>query len=476
MQIEFTWLAYDRASADRAWAQMSIKELYFCVLKDEFRRKVNTHASLFHKRQHYLLNSLFAYMRHGAMDISLEEYKAYLFRKGVQDLPFIDSEHFLDFQIIAYFTTMRMADSYALAERIFTLLLRRLGILAENEVWTVLSLPSADHYLEALTRIGTEDLVAAADQYGEGDQDFPRTARRFLNNYMEFFHYARSNGFTPFCYSNYSNIRFWGDLTARKHARNERVVRLSFRPITGRKPSSAPLAAPPHTRELSPRDRARKNRNLLSLTQALQTESDVLLKQKAAESLAAFPGEATVNALCEVLREDLPELRQEAALVLREIGDRSALPVLLETLNDDYEPVLTAVALAILELGAEEASLLRLADLVARGMREIAVLLGCFPGTLSHTAMQERCIGLLSDNDHAIREYACFILGEQGDRKLHRKLTKLFEGMTTDSNALAIAILRLEARLHAKETAMTPQLSTAIGELQTFIFQSEPQP
>ena len=65
MNVEIVWQAYDLNKVDRAWREISVRELYREILEDDFRRKVDPRSMLFHKSQFYLLNDLELLMKRG---------------------------------------------------------------------------------------------------------------------------------------------------------------------------------------------------------------------------------------------------------------------------------------------------------------------------------------------------------------------------------------------------------------------------
>jgi len=377
MNIELIWLAYDHEQVRRAWSVLTIRELYFAILQDDFRRKVNPQIMLFHKSQNYLVHNLEQMMKYGAIDVTLDEYKAYLFKHDIEDFPSVDDELFFDFQLICFFSTMRMADDYAVVERIFTMFLQRIGFLSEDELWNTQVLPTPDHYFELITSISRDSTTEVAQFFNQQDPNFLAMTERFVRNALEFFNFSRSNGFKTFYYNNYMNIRYWGDLVQRKNERNARVVKVAFKPIKERR--QRPVLSRRHLPELQGREKFRRKQMLGSLVNALLNENDILIKQKSMETLGLLGDPSALPALIEILRVDAPELRQEAALAIGELGSEEATEALLEALKDESVSVSTAAGLALGMIGAEGAftSLLRA---VLQGNHQLASIVAFTPG------------------------------------------------------------------------------------------------
>src|SRR6185436_14509322 len=100
MSVELVWLAYDPQQVKRAWSEISIRRLYSEVLKDDFRRRVDPRSMLFHRAQYYLLQDLEHFMKRGGNDVSLDEFLARLFHKGIEEFPSPQGELAFDYRLI----------------------------------------------------------------------------------------------------------------------------------------------------------------------------------------------------------------------------------------------------------------------------------------------------------------------------------------------------------------------------------------
>src|SRR5262245_61089205 len=116
MNVEMVWLAYDERLLKRAWREISLRELYMELLQDDFRRRVDPRSMLFHKSQFFLLQDLELLMKQGGMHLTLEEYLARLFHKGIEQFPTETGELMFDYRLVSYFTSLRMADDYSFVE------------------------------------------------------------------------------------------------------------------------------------------------------------------------------------------------------------------------------------------------------------------------------------------------------------------------------------------------------------------------
>lgn len=237
MSIEIVWLAYDERRVRDAWQTQSIKELYFTVLEDEFRKKVDLRTMLFHKSQYYLLQNLEALMKQGAINLSLDDYMAHLFQNDIQSFPIAKDDVFLDFQLISYFTALRMADNETLVENVFTALFRKLGEIGPQQKFSLHRLKDIERFFDVLGRVTFEQVISIAnDSVKQFDSKFTfDDVNRFLRNYIEFFNYAKNNDLKIFYYNNCTDIKYWGDLVERQNERSQRVVRLSFKEVKDKK-------------------------------------------------------------------------------------------------------------------------------------------------------------------------------------------------------------------------------------------------
>ena len=445
MDIELSWLAYDKRQADRAWMALSIFELYMTILKDDFRKKVDPRTMLFHKSQHYLLNSLENIMKNGAIAITLEEYQANLFKNDIEELPTISDEFFFDFQILSYFTSLKMSDSYTFAESSLNELLKSVGYIPSTAKWDFLSIENVDELFNALMLVREDHIRAVTHKLDKPKSDDSLSElKNFVRNYIEFFNYAKNNRLEIFYYNNSINTKYWGNLIERKNSRNKQIVQRVYEKFKS-SGKVKKIEFPESRIEL------RKMHSIDPIIYALLNDHDSLIKQKAAETLGTIGDRRAVPHLIEIIKDGEPEVKQEAARALGELRDIRALQPLIESLNDDSLNVVASAAFALYLLGNSKAHV-PLVKALLRGIVQVSVALAFFPGIERNEKVIRLLIKAVRDKNVIIRREAAFILGQLKGREISVALIKALRD--TDEEvvlAAATSLIRMESKMAKKQ-------------------------
>ena len=445
MDIELSWLAYDKKMTDKAWTALSILELYMTILKDDFRKKVDPRTMLFHKSQHYLLNSLENIMKNGAITITLEEYQASLFKKDIDELPTISDEFFFDFQLISYFTSLKMSDSYTFAETSLGELLKLVGYIKPGTKWDLLSIAHIEELFDALMLVRDDHIRGASHKVSKENPDEVFTElKKFVRNYIEFFNYAKNNGLEIFYYNNSINTKYWGNLIERKNERSRRIVQKVYEKFHTQGKVKK-ILFPESKIELH------KMHSINPIIDALLNEQDPLIKQKAAETLGTIGDKRVVPYLIDVLKDEEPEVKQEASRALGELRDKRAVKPLIAALRDDSVNVVASAAFALYLLSDSKA-IVPLVETLLKGIVHVSVALAFFPGIEKN----ERGIVLLTkalrNKNVVIRREAAFILGQCKGRKIVSGLISALRDRDEEvALAASTSLIRMESKIAKKE-------------------------
>ena len=409
MNVEIVWLAYDNAAVERAWREISIRQLYMEILEDSFRKKVDPRSMLFHKGQFYLLSDLELLMKRGGSDLTLEEYLARLFHKGVEEFPTDSGELFFDYRLICYFTSWRMADEYHLVEPF----MRNLGVDAgwvdAKAPWSLIDYQSVNTLFSNLGETSMQQVLAVANKHA-GESMTAEDYAKLVTNYIEFNNYAFNNHLEVFYYNNQTDIRRWGNLVERKAARDRRVIELTYSPAN--KQSSTKSAD--DQQSLVDTDlvsKMRFKRRIENLEQGLK-DIDPLIRQKAAEGLGVYGNFQSVQALIEAIHDEDSEVRQEVVRALGTIGDPRSVDAIIQlVLKDDSVSVIMSGAQALVNIG-DVKGLETLIELLLRGVYDVAVQIANFPDLVRNKTAVNMLLQAMQHPNEVVRRQVAFILGD----------------------------------------------------------------
>ncbi len=407
MNVEIVWLAYDAQLVQRAWSDVSVRQLYTEVLQDNFRRRVDPRSMLFHKSQYYLLNDLELLMKCGASDLSLQEYLARLFHKGVEEFPTDSGELFFDYRIISYYTSLRMADEHHLVEPFFKTLLSQQSKLAKDEPWGLLQVQDIRGFFRALSDIKIQDVIDAAKKAGQTEEE-AKAFIKLVTNYIEFYHYTRNNDLELFYYNNQTDIRRWGNLSKRKQQRDKLVVELTYSKTTH---GSEATKTPSIVLDDDLISKMRFKRRIENLEAGLQ-DQDPLIRQKAAEGLGVAGNYGSVLPLIKALTDEEPEVRQEVLRALAAIRDpRSVEAIIQLILKDDSIGVIMSGAHALVQIG-DPRGLEALIELLLRGVYDVAVQIANFPNLIKNKTAVNMLLQAMDHPNEVVRRQVAFVLGD----------------------------------------------------------------
>lgn len=401
MNVEIVWLAYDPALVERAWRNVTVRQLYMEILQDDFRKRVDPRSMLFHKGQFYLLNDLEVIMKRGGNDITLEEYLAKMFHKGVEEFPTEAGELSFDYRLISYFTSLRMADDYNMVEPFFKNLLVSQGVLDASQPWNLLNIENVDAFFGKLTEANLKQVMQATDA---------QASIKLLTNYIEFYNYTRNNHLGVFFYNNQIDVRRWGNLTQRKADRDKHVVELTYNK-TARQRAKAAVEKPTLHMDDNLISKMRFKRRIENLEAGLQ-DADALIRQKAAEGLGVAGNYQSVMPLIEALSDEAAEVRQEAVRALGAIRDPRSVDAIIQLiLKDESRAVIMSGAQSLVNIG-EARGLETLVELLLRGVYEVAVQVASFPGLMKNRTAVNMLVQAMHHPNEVVRRQVAFILGD----------------------------------------------------------------
>ncbi len=407
MTIELVGLAYDRHFADTVWTELTVREAYEVILRDEFRRRVDFRSMLYHKGHLELLGELEYFLKSGGENRTMVELLAARFLAGIESFPNPSGEFAFDFQLIRHCASLAMVDDFLVADPFLRLLLEKTGFLGGGAAWSLIEARDFDGISTALTEVRMKDILDASENLNLDSR--PVSFENLVRNYIEFLSYARNNGLTPFFYNNQSDFKRWGDLVERKNRRNEIIVDLSLyrRAPTRRRPTPGPVR-PPQTKDLS--ERMKHRRECDALVGGLK-DSDPLIRQKSAESLGRLAEPETLAHLVDSLGDSESEVRQEIVRAIGELPNGSGTPELLKVLKDDDVQSVRLIAAYVLQMRGERAAIPLLVDLMASGHPRFPTILAHHPGLKSDRSAIKRVKELAMHEDPVVRREAAYVLG-----------------------------------------------------------------
>ena len=433
MNVEMVWLAYDPELLERSWRKINIHGLYMELLQDEFRKRVDPRSLLFHKNQFYLLTDLVGLMKQGGGHLSLEEYLARLFHKGLETLPLSCDEITFDYRLLSYFTSLRMADDFHLVETFYRGLMLHLGQLKEGERFSLVDLAKPEVFFQSLADVRVQQVIDVAQSLNLAEQS--KTLVRLVTNYIEFFHYTRNNRLAIFSYNNQTDIRRWGNLLQRKSERDRRVVELTYNQ-QARQYAKSLIERTQFVIEDDVLSKMRFQRRMENLQQGL-SDTDPLIRQKAAEGLGITGNYEAVPALIEALQDDIPEVRQEAARALGVVRDPRCTESLIQLiLHDESVAVVRSATQALVQMQSD-AGLEAMIELLLRGVYDITVQIAHHPALAKNKTAIHMLLQAMSHPNELIRREVAYILGELPVRASVDKLLQSLndEDLTVQTHA-----------------------------------------
>ena len=133
------------------------------------------------------------------------------------------------------------------------------------------------------------------------------------------------------------------------------------------------------------------------------------VRQTACRSIATHPDPEAVQRLCQLVREDEPAVRREAAKALGRCGDSTAVPVLLAALQRKVDRAEEhALVYALIELDQPDQTLAGLSSEAAAVRRAALIALDQMD---SGKLTPEMVAPLLEANDEALRLAALDVFG-----------------------------------------------------------------
>ncbi len=405
MAVEIVWQAYDPAAVDDAWSRLSVKELYDSILKDEYRRRVDLRSMLFHREQHILVDDLLFLMKRGVVSSSLEKYWLKVLKLGFEDFPVPAGDMALDYRIISYFTSLRMADDYNRTEEY----LKALFNDNNDKKWSFYDLEDIDEFFSNLGEVAVQDLARISEQ---NSISFDALVS-LVQNYVEFYRYAKNNHLHIFFFNSASNIIKWGNLAERKRRRISALVDALYSKNKRSKNnirSSERSTRTAFTKKRGLLARMREQRRREQFIKGL-SDPDPLIRQKAIEYMAVPGDTEAVKLISPLLSDERPEVKQEVARALGEIGGKEALKILIEIVKSEENPaVLRSAAHSVRSIG-DRSGILPLVDLQKSKVVDISAEIAFFPNLASFKRVHSEISGMLKSSDPRIRADAAFISG-----------------------------------------------------------------
>lgn len=453
MKNELIWLAYDKESVDRAWERLSIQDLYFEILSDQFRKKVDTRTILFHNCGYYLLENLEALMKRGAIKVTLLDYLAELFKNDILSFPGISDELFFDYQLIRFYTKFNMVDDDRLVENVMTYIFRKVKLVPPDKTWALYHIADVDRFFETIRNIKRGEIKKISEQIqddylGYKDKRIYDLVNKLIQNYIEFFHYAKNNRLELFCYNNLTDTEKWGDLIDRKNERNKKVIKIAYK----EKKSAGRRKKKKEPRKLH----LQKGHSITYIMNALINDFDPIVKQKAAETLGSLGDKKAVNALIEALSDEEPDVRAEACKALGELSERKAIPYLIDCLHDDSSQVVLAAANSLFTF-SDKIAIDPLISALLGGVTQVAVSIAFFKGIAKDKRAGNTLIKNFKAKDELVRRQIAFILGRFKGKKT---VDLLIDSLENDKDS--------EVRLNAATSLSSVGQHKAIKPLKKF--------
>jgi HEAT repeat protein len=451
MNIEIVWLAYNKELVEEAWNGMTVKELYQYVLNDRFRKRVDPRSMLFHSKQSDLLEYLEELIKHGAINMTVEEYLSKLFFHGEDQFPLECGELGFDMGLIGYFTSLRMADDYQMVERFFDRLFKKMGVLKQESNFSFFELKNLDSFAIQLSEVKVKDIVELVSDNKDLDKGSD-TYVKLVQNYVEFFNYYKNNGLEPFYYNSETDLKKWGNLIDRQNERSARIVNLAYTKVKqtlGKAKSKREMNEEIEDRSLI--SKFKYKRRIETLIAGL-SDPDALIRQKAAEYLGSFGRSEDIEPLIMALNDSESEVRREAARALGEIGDKKAVKALVEKmLGDDSRSVVTSCAQALTNIGDSKA-VASMVEAMAKGNFQLAVPIAFYPSIMKNREALTAIIKAARDKNVNLRRQIAFILGEIKTKESVKELVGRLSDEDRDVKINAIYSL---GRIASKEALNT---------------------
>lgn len=346
MSVQLIGLAFDAQQTHRVWGQHSVRESFDLVLKDDFRRKVDFRSMRYHTGHLDLLSQLDELLRVSGGNWSILELIAARFKAGVEDSPIPSGNLVFDYQWIRYFASLAMVDDFLVADPFLKALLKKIGFTREPH-WSILEFKDLPGVCKALREARMQDILDVSSKFL--DQS-PMSFTHLVRNYIEFLSYTQNNRFVAFFYNSQTSVRQWGELIDRNNQRNEKAVELSLQPSIYPRFEQSPKTVKSKTKR-SLEEKHKMKRESLSLMGGL-SDSDLLIRQKAAESLSKLANEDLLPFIQEQLPQQEAEVRLELVRTLGCINTERAQEMLLEVLtHDETQSIRLAAAFALREMG-----------------------------------------------------------------------------------------------------------------------------
>lgn len=447
MAIEIIWQAFNEAATDKAWGQVSVPRLYQQILRDDYRKKVDPRSMLFHRAQQFVLADLGQLLKWGVGNLTLEQYWARAFSLGFEEPPLAGGDLAFDYHLISHYTSLRMVDDYNEVERIFNSLfsLKR-NQLRGAERWTFYDLDEIEPLFQSLGEISIQDLVRFLDREGKALGLSIHSLSLLIQNYVEFYRYAKNNHLTPFFFNSAVNPMKWGNLTARQNKRRRRVVELA---LARRAPAKKEKAPPRRSRSAGPpavdvRERLRQRRRQEQFLQGL-TDTDPLVRQKSVEYLAQPGFEEPLPHLLALLG-DQPEIRQEVVRALGEIGSPQAIPPLVSLLKKEEQPAVLKSAAFSLTRWPEEEGLWAMLGLLGDERVDLSPEISFHPQLGSEPRAAAKIVETLRQGSEVARARAAFLAGQLIDEESAAALLEVLPASEEElllNAAMALAMRQL---------------------------------
>jgi hypothetical protein len=408
MNSELVWLAYDKLEVDRAWNEIPIAQLYFNILNDDFRRKVDPRTMLFHRGQYYLLKSIETLMHFGAMNITITEYMASLFKKEIEVLPIESSEYFFDFQLISFYTSLKMSDDYSFATKVFSKLFK-------NQKWNITLIKDESEFFSFFTKLNSREVLNLIKSMDESTR-FKEEAIILVQNYVEFYQYAKNNNLDIFYYNNLADIKYWGNLIERKNERAKTIIDILYKDSIQTKKVDINITPKKIT--------LKKNHSFEPIIAALLNDPDIIIKQKAAETLGLLGDKNVIPHLVEALRDNDLEVKQEILRALGEIRDKNASNYLIAALDSEEVQIVQQAAFSLFLLN-EKRGIYPILKSLLRGVISLSSILLFYPEITKNEKITNMLIKNLDHSNILVRREIAFLLGSFVNNYVVRALKKL---------------------------------------------------